>query len=176
MRRATARDVMSAPILGVPTDMTAHDLATFLTEHQISGVPVFDPSHHVVGVVSTTDLVLGGAEEAALGEGRSDPARDVRGWEDKLDREDLRPLHLEEGNILVQDIMTPAVYTVRDDAPVAALARTMVSGRIHRLFVTRAGRIVGIVTSLDLLKLLYDPKVEVDRPGSGPRRRTRVPA
>jgi CBS domain-containing protein len=55
----------------------------------------------------------------------------------------------------VQDIMTPAVYTVRDDAPVAMLARTMVAGRIHRLFVTRGGRIVGIVTSLDLLKLLY---------------------
>lgn len=36
------------------------------------------------------------------------------------------------------------------------LARAMITGRVHRLFVTRKGRIVGIVTSLDLLRLLCE--------------------
>ena len=51
--------------------------------------------------------------------------------------------------------MTPAACIVPHDTPVADLARTMVTGRIHRLLVTRDARIVGIVTSLDLLKVLY---------------------
>jgi predicted transcriptional regulator len=57
---------------------------------------------------------------------------------------------------VVRDIMTPAAYTVPHDTPVADLARTMVTGRVHRLLVTRDGHVVGIVTSLDLLKALYE--------------------
>ncbi len=41
-------------------------------------------------------------------------------------------------------------------SPVAELARTMVAGRIHRLIVTRRDNVVGIVTTLDLLRLLYE--------------------
>ena len=68
--------------------------------------------------------------------------------------EDVRPLHIESDDLLVRDIMTPTVYTVPENTPVAKIARTMVAGRIHRLMVTRGGRVVGIVTSLDLVRLL----------------------
>lgn len=54
----------------------------------------------------------------------------------------------------VRDLMTPTVYTVPEDTPVPEIARAMIAGRIHRLFVTRQRRVVGIVTSLDLLRLL----------------------
>jgi CBS domain-containing protein len=59
-----------------------------------------------------------------------------------------------EPGTLVRDIMTPTVYTIPEDTPVSEVARTMIAGRIHRLFVTREGHVVGIVTTLDLLKLL----------------------
>jgi CBS domain-containing protein len=156
MTTKSAKDVMTSPVLGVRPDMTVRELATFLTDHQISGAPVLDASNRIVGVVSTTDLAEGDSSQGELATTRSDPARDVRDWEDRLNREDLRALHVEEGDLLVQDIMTPAVYTVPEEARVEAMARTMVAGRIHRLFVTRAGRVVGIVTSLDLLKLLFE--------------------
>lgn len=153
----TAKDVMTTPVLGVRPDMTVRELAAFLADHQISGAPVLDVLNRIVGVVSTTDVAQGDSLDAELAGDHSDPARDVRDWEDQVNREDLRALHVEEGDVLVRDIMTPAVYSVREDAPVEAMARTMVSGRIHRLFVTRQGRVVGIVTSLDLLRLLYEP-------------------
>jgi predicted transcriptional regulator len=152
----TAGDVMTTPVLSVHPDMTVRELATFFADHQISGAPVIDPTHHVVGVVSTTDLAQGELDEAELAPCHAGPEGDLREWQDRMDREDLRHLHVEQADRTVEDIMTPAVYTVRDDAPVAMLARTMVAGRVHRLFVTRGGRIVGIVTSLDLLKLLYE--------------------
>jgi CBS domain-containing protein len=54
--------------------------------------------------------------------------------------------------------MTPTVYTVPEKTPVAKIAQTMVAGRIHRVFVTRRGRVVGIVTSLDLVGLLAEKR------------------
>jgi signal-transduction protein with cAMP-binding, CBS, and nucleotidyltransferase domain len=62
-----------------------------------------------------------------------------------MNPEDVRPLHIEGDDRLVRDIRTP----------VAKIAQTMVAGRIHRLLVTRGRRVVGIVTSLDLLKPIF---------------------
>jgi CBS domain-containing protein len=152
--KAKAKDVMTAPVLAVEPEMSVHELAAFLSDHQISGAPVLDASHHVVGVVSTTDLAQADPAHERIAGDFSDPARAVRGWEDRLDADDLQALHVEEDDLLVRDIMTPAIYTVEEDTPVSVVARTMVSGSIHRLFVTRAGRVVGVVSSLDLLKLL----------------------
>jgi predicted transcriptional regulator len=58
------------------------------------------------------------------------------------------------GGRLVRDIMTPTFFTLPDSTPLSEVARTMVAGRIHRLLVTSKGRIVGIVTTLDLLEAL----------------------
>ena len=59
-------------------------------------------------------------------------------------------------DVQVREIMTPTVYTVPDDEPVPQIARAMIAGRIHRLFVTRDKHVVGIVTPMDLLRLLVD--------------------
>lgn len=151
----TAKDVMTTPVLGVRPEMTVRELAAFFAEHQITGAPVLDSTQRVVGVVSTSDVAQSDLDETRVSESRANPERDVRGWEDRMDAEDLRALRLEDGEVLVQDIMTPGVYMVKEDAPVPVLARAMVQGRVHRLFVTRGKRMVGIVSSLDLLKLLY---------------------
>ena len=153
MKAMVARDVMNPDLLAVPIGMTARELADFLTEHEITGAPVVDEAGRFVGVVSVTD-VAEARETAALVGDSSDPDRELRGWEDRLSPEDLRPLRVSNESPTVGEIMTPTVYTVPEETPVAEMARTMVAGRIHRLFVTRRGEIVGIVTSLDLLKLL----------------------
>lgn len=54
----------------------------------------------------------------------------------------------------VREIMTPLVFKVEAGTPVPEIAETMVSGRIHRLFVVENEKIIGIITSMDLLKLL----------------------
>jgi CBS domain-containing protein len=69
---------------------------------------------------------------------------------------DLAENEDEVDEVQVREIMTPTVYTVPDDEPVPQIARAMIAGRIHRLFVTRDQRVVGIVTPMDLLRLLAD--------------------
>ncbi len=66
----------------------------------------------------------------------------------------------------VADIMTPTAFTVPDSTPLAEVARTMVAGRVHRLLVTRNGRVAGIVTTLDVLRELAGPSKARRRRGS----------
>lgn len=154
-KRVTVGQVMNPDVLTVRVDMTVRELAAFLIERQITGAPVVDPEGRLVGAVSVTDVAASEAERPGLAPDRWSP-EPVRGWEDRMNAEDLRPLHIEGDDLLVRDIMTPTVYTVPEDTPVCEVARTMIAGRIHRLLVTGKGHVVGIVTSLDLLKLLCD--------------------
>jgi CBS domain-containing protein len=107
-------------------------------------------------VVSATDIAENEVEGVEFVPDPASPDSYVRGWEDKLNPEDLRRLHMEGRTRQVRDIMTPAVYTVEEDTPVSSLAKTMIAGRVHRLLVMRDQNIVGIVTTLDMLKLLCD--------------------
>lgn len=150
-----AEQVMSREVLAVDADMTVHELASFLTENQITGAPVLDRRGRLVGVVSETDIAEAELERAQTIDDGGDAAFEMRGFEDDVERAEMRGMHLEPIDLTVRDIMTPTAYTVPHDTTVEELARTMVSGRIHRLLVTRDSHVVGIVTSLDLLKLLY---------------------
>ena len=167
MKAMTAAEVMSTQVLAVEPDMAVHDLVSFLTDNQISGAPVLDRRGKLVGVVSQTDIAEAELERTDPVDDRSDPVFDLRGWEEEAEPVEMRRLHLHSAvGLKVRDIMTPTAYTVPGDTPVKELARTMVTGRIHRLLVTRDSHVVGIVTSLDLLKLLYG-----DAAATGKRRR-----
>ena len=158
-RPMTAKDVMNPKLLSVREDLPVRELAAFLAEHQITGAPVQDRAGRFVGVVSTTDIAE--AESSGPGEWHSgDPLTSV----------DRRGLHVEGADREVGDIMTPTVYTVPEHAPVSELAQTMIAGRVHRLLVTREGSVVGIVTSLDLLKLLCEREATATRGQGGARR------
>jgi hypothetical protein len=54
----------------------------------------------------------------------------------------------------VESVMTPSAFSVRSTDPVSEAAAFMMRGRIHRALVVDDGRLVGIVTPFDLLRLL----------------------
>jgi hypothetical protein len=85
---------------------------------------------------------------------RANPEFYVHEWEDKLNPDELRQLHVEDVGLLVRDIMTARVYTVAADATVAQVASTMVEGHVHRLLVADGDRLVGIVSTIDLLRAI----------------------
>ena len=173
MRPITAADLMNPKVLAVRDDMTLRELAAFLIRNQITGAPVEDAAGRLVGVVSTVDIaeaVLAGRGEASAdGEAAMDggaPGEAGRAagtiaffaqdWEEEPDEEDLAELRLAEDDLLVRDIMTPAVYSVAEDATVSEVASRMLDSHVHRLLVTREDRPVGIITTSDLLGLLID--------------------
>lgn len=129
MRPIVARDLMAPDILAVGEEMTVVQTAAFLLEHEITGAPVRAADGSFVGFVSTSDLlraVAVGGDEAGT-----------------LDAP-------------VSEVMTPEIYTIDADAPVPEVARTLLDGGIHRVFVEEDGELVGAVSSSDLVGLLID--------------------
>ncbi len=154
--KLTAKDVMNPSVVTVRDDVTVQELAAFLTENEITGAPVVNERGKLVGVVSAMDIAENAAEggnSVPDGRGRGSFLQDLR---DRMSPDELRHMHIENAGLLVREIMTPTLYTIPEDTPVTKIAKTMISGRIHRLLVTRRGRVVGIVTTLDMLKLLVD--------------------
>lgn len=54
----------------------------------------------------------------------------------------------------VASVMTPWTVSFEEDTDIKELARQMLAKKIHRLIITREGRMCGIITSMDMLRAL----------------------
>lgn len=155
MTEQVAHDIMNRDVLKVRVGWSVRELATFLTDMQISGAPVEDEEGRLVGVVSVTDIVQATTDGSAAPErDQSNPDFYVRGWEDQLEISELSSFHIESASLTVREIMNSAVYKVDERTPVSKVAQTMLSAHLHRLLVTQDEQVVGIITTSDLLQLL----------------------
>ena len=147
-----ARDIMTSDIVSVAETATVRELVALLQEHEISGVPVVNARGKITGVVSVSDVAASSGGGGSIGPEVASPEFYVHGWEDKVNPDELRQLHIEDEGLLVSDIMTVRVYTIAADAPVTEIASTMVDGHVHRLLVAERDKLVGIVSTLDVLR------------------------
>jgi CBS domain-containing protein len=153
----TVSDVMQREVLAVDAGWSLEELADFLVDNSISGAPVVAEDNELVGVVSLTDIVRQNRLQEH-GSGAQD-THDVYLFEldRQMGKDELRELHIQyETPVIVRDIMTPMIFSVNEDTSVQAVAETMLKGRIHRVFVTRDNRLNGIITALDMLKIIRD--------------------
>lgn len=156
MSALIARDVMNTELLTVQDDMTVAELAEFLIDNEISGAPVEDADGRLVGVVSLSDVVraMTGRDQAVLT--HPEPEFYLRGWEEKWNAEDLAGLRVADADETVGEIMTPSILAVDEETPIGKVAERMIDSKIHRLLVTRERKVVGILTTTDLLGLLVE--------------------
>ncbi len=141
------KDIMTSDPVCVSSDTTVRELARLLGANEISGVPVVDALDRVVGVVSKTDL-LHRCLEGPLG---SRPGTFFESLAEGLDMgTDLDPEELG----VVEDLMSCEPVTATPTEPVGVVAGRMAEHGVHRVVVVDDDRhVLGIVTSLDLLKV-----------------------
>jgi CBS domain-containing protein len=157
VRKMTVSDVMRSELLAVEAGWSLDQLADFLVDKGISGAPVTAADGQLIGVVSLTDIV----RQSRLPDNTTDrdDTHDVYLYdlERRMDRDELRELHVQFETVTqVLDIMTPMIFSVSEDTSVQEVAETMLKGRIHRVFVTRDRKLIGIVTALDMLQVIRD--------------------
>lgn len=146
MQAVRARNIMTRDVLTVGPDLAAAEVARAMASKGIAGVPVVDAQGLVLGVISEKDFFrLMGASEfpnfmAVVARCLTEkgcvafPLRDKR----------------------AKDIMSSPAITVEEDTPAVEIARTFTQKKINRVpVVDKVGRIVGIVSRADILKLPF---------------------
>jgi CBS-domain-containing membrane protein len=139
---------MTTRVISVRKDASFKDMAAMLRSSRISAFPVIDDAGRVIGVVSAGDLLV---KEAVLAGGTSVLAalRHIR-EDDKA------------AGVTAADLMTAPAVTIGPDASVADAARLMYDRRVKRLpVVTAAGRLMGIVSRVDVLAVFNRPDDEI---------------
>ncbi len=157
VRYLTVKDIMNPDVLAAQADWSLEQLAEFLVEHDISGAPVISSEGELIGVVSETDIVrhTSAPESDAPSVGTHEYY--LQTLQRQMAPEEMAAFRIEtESLVTVRDIMTPMIFEVSEDTTVQQAADTMLKGHIHRVFVTRDKKVRGIVTALDMLKVICD--------------------
>lgn len=178
----TLRDIMTHQVVTVGPESTLREAAETLSDAGIGGAPVVG-SGRLLGVVTLTDIVefAAGAEGVpaareglpAIGdldfEWEQNEPRDgddgVAGffvdlWEDAgadlIER--FREVNGPEWNVLeehtVDEIMSRRIAAMSPDTEVGVAAARMLDDHVHRLLVLEGDRLVGLVSTVDFLRLV----------------------
>ncbi len=156
MTNLTAKDIMNKDVLFAYEGWSIKYLASFLTEKKITGAPVVASDNELIGVVSVTDIFRFENQNEA---GKADALKDYyqNAYGNDIEHLEIDQwVHNAEENCTVHQIMHNCVISVGEDASVADVARTMLTNKIHRVFVTVANKVVGVITTSNLLTILAD--------------------
>jgi CBS domain-containing protein len=147
----TVRDIMETDVPAVYPEDPIEQVVRVLREHELPGVPVVNEGGRCVGIITEADLVMRG-EEADLHlphyielfggvvflestKRFEERLRKAIGWQ-------------------AEDVMTPEPVTIHPDADVAEAGRVIARHKHNRLPVVEHGRLVGVVTRIDVLDAL----------------------
>lgn len=144
-----ASDIMQHEVVSVRTFDTLEEVERALADAKVSGVPVLGAGDRVVGVLSKSDLV----DRYAMGE---DPVgMDLNSVDEDGNEVTLECGSPRDGQPTAGDLMTLEVESIAPDANLRQVAARMVDSQIHRLLVVdKRGELVGIVSTIDILRAL----------------------
>ena len=150
MKRHTVQDLMTRDVVTVDVRTPYKRVAQILAEAKVSGLPVVDDDRHVAGVVSEADLLA-----------REEYPSTYRPHRRILWPATLRRRRKAAASTAAELMSTPAI-TIEDRTSVVRAAREMDRHRIKRLpVVDEVGRLVGIVSRRDLLKIFLRTDEEI---------------
>lgn len=128
----TVEDVMTHAVISVDRRAPFKEIVEAMRQWRISALPVLSEEGRVAGVVSEADLLL-----------KTQGADESRA-------------------VTAGQLMTVPAVTVTKDATIPGAARLMARGHLKRLPVVDSdGRLVGVVSRGDLLKIYLRPDADI---------------
>jgi CBS-domain-containing membrane protein len=122
MKKVTAGDIMTKPVVAARKHASARDIALQILSGLYSGMPVTDEDGKVAGIVTEYDLL------AQVGKGR------------------------QLSKLTAQDIMTTKTVTVDVNTPLNEVVNLMMDKDVIRVPVTKHGRLAGVIARSDILR------------------------
>ena len=127
-----ARDMMTFRVVTIGEEDAVETARDLIVEESVKGLPVLDEEGKLCGIVTQSDLFQ-------IWEMME------QGWVKKDE-------FINETK--VRDVMVKKVVTVPEDASLDEVSKTMVENSVHRVLVMNGERVSGIISTLDLLKIL----------------------
>lgn len=147
------REVMTVDVVTATPETPIPRVVDDLIVHGISGMPVVDAERRVVGVVSEADIV---AKEAY------GPRHRALGVLGLLLRGHNNRWVTKASGLTAGDVMTEPAITAGPDDDLRRAAARMVTLSVKRLpVVDGSGRLVGIVSRRDVMRLFHRPDAEL---------------
>ena len=147
----TAKDIMTKDVVTVTEGTSLQELAAILVNNQISGAPVVEDGK-VIGIVSRSDVVrclsLERSLSGLIAEGLASPEEPPSEVRLPADLEERLTAHT------VRDAMVVDPVVVAPDTPIADVARLLHERHIHRVLVIERGTLRGVISTLDLVRLI----------------------
>jgi len=153
LQASTAAELMTDNPISLQGDAGVAEAIALMTDRGFTVAPVIDESGRAIGVVSVTDILIHNREYS-----RFVQTDDATVYTDL--RHHAKRLPPDMGIEIVdptsvREIMTPAVFVVGPDTTAAEVVRTMLSRRVHHLFVADdQGTIIGVISMGDILRNL----------------------
>ena len=147
----TVADIMETDVPTVLPEDTVEAVLRTLRENELPGVPVVNSGGRCVGIITEADLVLAGEnEDLHLPHyfelfGGFVFLEPLSHFEDRLRKATAA---------LARDLMTEDPVTMEPTDSVEAAARLISRSKHNRLPVVEHGRLVGVVTRVDVLEAL----------------------
>ena len=148
---ASVAEIMDSDPVTVSPETSVEDVVRTLKEHELPGVPVVNGGGRCVGIVTEADLVLTDDNgdlhiphyiELMGGIVYLEP---LRRFEERLRKATAST---------AENMMTADPVTIEASASVREAAKIIVKGGHNRLPVVEHGRLVGVVTRVDVLQAL----------------------
>ena len=133
---------MSSPVHSVPEDSLLQSAAEAMQSHNVSSLAVLNATGTLSGVISNTDILRSGLRNAGTRPGAS----------------------LLEAAGSVDKVMTPKVISVDVETSMRDAAAQLLQARVHRVFVTSGGDLVGVLSTWDIMAAVEE--VRVAKPAS----------
>jgi CBS domain-containing protein len=147
----TVRDIMDTRWLTVHPEDTIETVVRRMREHELPGIPVVNEGDRCVGIITEADLILAGEE----GDLHLPHYIELFGGVVFLESTKKFEERLRKAvGATARDLMTEEPVTIEPDASVAEAARLIARRKHNRLPVVEHGRLVGVVTRVDVLDAL----------------------
>jgi CBS domain-containing protein len=186
-------EIMTRDVITVTPETTLREAVELFSTKHISGAPVVS-GHEVVGVVSASDILeFAGSTPGVVAEAADDSVWSETAGEYAAERADVIPGSYYtdlfagggsdvadrmggrgEAGLLdahtVDELMTRDAITLAPNDSVLAAADIMRARSIHRVLVVADGKLVGILSTLDLARAVAENRLTTTRyvfPGHG---------
>ncbi len=136
MQRICLKEFMTHHVKSTTAASSLKQALDTMVAEDIHHLPVVDHQGKLVGIISDRDLLI-------------DATKDHHG-------------QIQAPELIIRDVMNSRVFTASPEDNLRTAVRIMLDHRVHSVpVVSRDGKLVGMVTSSDILRLIVDFEFQV---------------